>query len=460
MIDRKSCNEKSALLGKPETKGHGSVRTSVVSAGQQSGSMSKISCMFNLITAGIGAGILALPKPAWEVGWGGTLVLLSLVGTVCSCTAVTLVDTILLIERKYNVDRIGSMDEIAYWTLGRVGQKIVMVLMNLTLFAIGILFFILLGKMMNQSFPVVFGLAMSSAYWQATCALLIMPMALLKDLSQVAKAASVGVMASFLTLIAIMCGAFDAVMHNGSQTVIDPDALDNVITVDALPMAFIAFMFSFGASLVVPTCRRDIARLDDLKPAIHASHIITTGIYVSLCILAIFGWGPTLATICPKNGAITDVMKDESGVFTWFGFIAQVSVALNLMVSYPIFANVLFSFADQTYISTFKFNEEATSFYVLSKVTRVSIVTLNSVIAIWWWNYFAVVVKLIATANLIPITVMLPIAYYWAIKTKFDGFMPSARAEPLKFLFHATIFTVSLVVTCYSCLELIKENFA
>merc|ERR1719420_1306170 len=102
-------------------------------------------------------------------------------------------------------------------------------------------------------------------------------------------------------------------------------------------MAFIAFMFSFGAALVVPTCRRDIARVEDLKPAIHISHVITTGIYIALCILAIFGWGPILDTICPKNGAITDVMKDDGGDFTWFGLVAQASVAINLMVSYPIF---------------------------------------------------------------------------------------------------------------------------
>lgn len=432
----------------------------------EEGDMTMWGAVSSFTTTSIGAGILLLPKSAWQCGWLGSSFMLAFVAYLANDMSCTLADACFMAERSLGPlrRRLRSLEEIAEQCAGPKAKIAAGIIQNVTVFCIGVMFVGLIGNMLKGVMPeeimsIRFGAnAMAPELLQKeaarNCSLLMTVVwsffILMRDMAIIGKLAIVGVIASFVTLIAIIIGGvIFAKGDHDARIGTDPEVAGNVWSIVASLQNFGKFAFSYGGVLVVPACRRDMKNDEDLKKASIIGHVITGGIYGLLSVSAIFLFGTQLTRIS-EEGTIVDVMTDTDGSYSYAAYAVMYSVIANVIVSLPLIINVLCLTSDDFIYKAFKETQQDLSARtrIITKVARVSIMLIAGALAVMTGKFFNTVVDVIATICLIPLCFWSPLWFYWSFIARTEGFGPGAKARPFKSFMHFAI-TLPLTVILY-----------
>jgi hypothetical protein len=153
-------------------------------------------------------------------------------------------------------------------------------------------------------------------------------LAMLRDLSQVAKLAPLGILAAF-----VQCGS----MAGGAVLELNEGKRggDYLVIAAIGPIwgaSLATYMFGFGAIATLPTVRSQMADTDELPGAFKVAMVIVVSIYMSIMAIGYLGFGPGVA-----DNMINSISDGCGGFRCHIGTVANVSIIINLLISAPTF---------------------------------------------------------------------------------------------------------------------------
>jgi proton-coupled amino acid transporter len=232
--------------------------------------------VFSYICASVGAGVLSLPRALQYVGWTG-LLLMAIVAIACNYTANLLVGCMFAVPGRPLL----SYEDIGEQALGVRGRRMVACFQVLTLFGVCTIFLILIGGNMNKLVP-----ALTEHDWIFIFALVLIPVAWLKTMSEVSYLAVFGVLASmYVAGIVVIKGfmrAADDRMDKNECATFDASGLASAINI---------IVFSFGGHSVLPNIITHLRRpQENYKKVTFGSYFSIGVIYMLTAAGGYAGW--------------------------------------------------------------------------------------------------------------------------------------------------------------------------
>lgn len=433
-------------------------KTSLVK-GQEGGSLGFGPCVLSLTKISVGVGLLALPTKSWTIGWANTMIYMSIAGwSACMC-CITISDIIDKIKRANpRQPPIMNMEEMAFGIWGAPGQAVVQGLTYTLLGAVAILFMILIGSFLAIVLPVFVNPDDATQYmkndniWRMVMCCVIAPLCCLKDMSVLGKFSFIGLLASGTTIGAIcyfgMQKLSDPAIDRSGSVAFKPDIIKNIDS-------FVAMVFGFGAQIAVPSCKAELKNPKKVNLAIILASVITTILYLIVCLVSFFGFAGLLGDI--SNGEfitkwmgapgspIINGIPESLSVLT---IAAVAAVSLSCSISYPLVLGGMFSGIEGVCPGLTKSGVARCSW-------RTTFVLLSGFIACFFGDLFEPFLGVIASSLMLPLTVGVPLAGYWTMTVREEG--SAAFANNAKILVaHILIAIISVVATVFGTYGAVK----
>lgn len=306
-----------------------------VASPQDSDGLSFSETVANFVVYLVGGGILLLPTVMRDVGLGSALILMAVAFATTYWSGVLVITCCTAVESASanNAIRLDSYEALAGEVLGLPGTVALALTKNGYLLGLLVVFSLMVTDGMetwSKAFAQMFGLSSlekNTLRWCGTLPLFA-TLAMVRDLKQVKRFATVGIFAAFSQCVLIALGA---VLEMGGPQFVQPQydlARGGIFDLGA---AMATCLFSCGSVVcTIPSIRSQMARREQLPEALRMSLMIVISIYLVVMTLCYFAFGENLA------GNVLDSITDDC----WpgqcvVGTITGTVLVMNLMISIP-----------------------------------------------------------------------------------------------------------------------------
>lgn len=384
------------------------------------------------ITVNIGTGLLLLPNFMHSTGLVLGTVLLCLVGSMMAFTSFLLIKTMSWAEHYISKERadILRFEDIGEAAYGSWMYHVVKWVFHLKLECTYVVYIVILGDLLHGFYAFQGSEFYSKWCWKTVVAVIFIVVSMFEDLSFIAKLGNVGVFAAVSTTGSILVAS---ILHIISNVRHDTHVELAIWPADIwAPIRSIAiYVFAFGGILVIPSLSEG---LEDpgLKKAVCISNGVALLIYLAVSILAYFAYGSAVAD------NILDNIRDD---FWWCGYIASGGSILNLLMTAPIYGNIITTWLETTFSISQK----------MRKPIRCLCVLVSYALACTKFSYFKPLVGLLPSVFSVVIVLVLPVLYFWALATKNEGSLKNAaRIYTWRCVLDPLIITIAVVVAIVS----------
>jgi len=257
----------------------------------------------------VGAGIVSLPGALGKAGWLA-LILVVMTTFFSNYTAKLLVECLHLAP---GGRRLRSYEEIGEECFGRRGHHVVAVVQNVTLFGVCTIFLILIGSNMNV---LISDLTLHD--WIFVFAVLLLPVAFLKTMSEIVFLALFGVTASTVVgFVIIFKGVF--------QYTDTPPSYD-LISAGGVAQGFNIIIFSFGFHSVLPALVSTMKEPKDFPVVANISCGLIGVFYFFVATCGYLGWG----------SEVNDNVLDSMNSSDWVVKVAFAMITAHVTMAYPL----------------------------------------------------------------------------------------------------------------------------
>lgn len=384
------------------------------------GQTSTVATAMNLVTTMVGAGILAFPSTFARGGWYLAPWLL-----VCS-TAVTLeigmlIDRICVMSEekaasgaRYSfgscIEKYEDLGEAAF---GLPGKRIVSLVANLFMLNICGAFMILVGSSMELlsvgfvDFFVQYGyggkwvgwVCLPFRFWVLVMSGAFAPLALLDDMSFISRLSFVGVIASFIYVIAIAEGGLSS-SAGGASTAVEHQSYPKKF--GDVGMVISVMLLGFSCQTVLPTVRSEMLHPTQLHVAIKTSTITVLLVYMCAGMIGFYAWGDRV------EGNVLLSMKNTRDAPLVAGMVLAFAVVANLLVTFPIIMQCVAKALESHLGGGF------------SLVGRLSLFACAMFVG-FFCPYFLEFLGLVASVLGIVMGICIPLACYWKLRADGSG---------------------------------------
>ncbi|KAF4650275.1 hypothetical protein FOZ61_000465 [Perkinsus olseni] len=252
-----------AAADSPSSKVH-----TVSSIGRPDGS-SSFRTIVNFALVAIGVGILALPRAIAQGGWIVGSLLISVAWGVSQYAIFLLWKCMVMAPD--GKEKFTSFPAIGRECFGRVGEVVVAVVLYADLLMVCSLLVILVGDGMHQLVPSV-----ERIWWCLIFVGIMMPLAWMPTMKEVAFVSGLGIAAAFVTVIMVIVAS--------SREVVDPVEETHYELFPSTPMlatlSFTNFMNAFTVAPVVPTL------INDMRNPMAFARVSVVGFFLIFVIFA------------------------------------------------------------------------------------------------------------------------------------------------------------------------------
>jgi len=403
------------------------------------------------VTAMIGAGILGFPATFAKAGWIGSFVILGLAAWTtiemvkCLDKAALFVEARIQKGELLGFTRPRRLDDLSQAAFGLRTRTFVTIFVNWFMLMIGVAFVILISDSIYLLFPqvgnkkhIVLGLGV-----------LFGPLALVDDMSLIAKLSFIGVLASVLYVVSIGISGVKAT----SLTYEQPK--EHMLFVSwahftELGLVVSVFLNGFTVQTVAVTLRAEMEKPRQFSRVVSIAVCLVTFVYAVAGALAYWGWGSTVcgnvnqSMVYPSSDGGDPCREGFTGVRMALGNALSVGVIANLVVTFPIFMNVVYRAAEVAIRSKYS---------VLLRWLILAVVLLISAFLPFFLPFFG----LLSAVFGIPVGIFLPIVLYWRLN---NGNGPPPSKQRGLMLRHFLIIFLGSVGLVFGTWDASKELLA
>lgn len=360
------------------------------------GKISTLGAIMSLVTTMVGAGVLGFPKTFSNAGWYASPVLLLLCAWVAMEIGHILSDCLAMVEERlaegarFSFTKPEKYEDICEAAFGSTGKFTATIMVNAFLLFMSGAFMILIG----QSLEFVIQKAFFSPYRACVLAvsILFLPLTLLDDMSQIAKLSGIGVLASFVYVLAIGFAGFEAGM---SDTIKDYNLYPAKLT-DLGGVISVMFL-GLTYQQVLPTVRSEMEAPRESSKAVTIAVAGVTLVYGTAGGLGFFGWGNQV------KGNVLQSMVNEDGSPTVQGLMLSIAVIANLFVTFPIVMSIVSRAMEANLVGG-----------LYSYTVRVCLFMVSLLIGLFV-PFFLDFLTLIGAVLGVVVGGFMPVAVYWAM---------------------------------------------
>lgn len=400
------------------------------------------STVTNLTCVMIGAGVLAFPKLFARVGVTAGTSLLIFCGTVSVYLCGILGDAIGIAQQRTGL-QFRKMDDLGQACFGKVGSLAARVVVNAMFIGKIGCYIVLVGQNLNYLSNVL-----PYRAWVLVVSAILLPVSSISDVTLMAKASIVGVLASVLYFVTILGGAWKAHGDRGGPLPWEPELGPHLPTMLSV---LTTMMFGFGPADVLTTVRNDMAKPAELWHALIYSHVGTGFIYLSVGVLGFIGFGEPNGNIglsmcdwpgCPGVAGLT---RSTAGAKWIWGYVLSGAVVANLVVTIPIILYCLFTGVESMW------PEDAPMGGVQKVIMRFGTVLFCCVVGLFT-PYFSEVLAILSAALVVPLVFFLPLVFSW--KAALDAGQAHGL---LRNVLHSLVFAVGIVCLVIGFSEAVRD---
>jgi amino acid permease len=346
------------------------------------------SSCFSYVCTCVGAGVLSLPYALQKVGWIGLLVM-ALTAIGCNITSKYLCACMFAVPGKI----LRTYEDIGEQALGRTGRTIVGVFQCITLFGVCTIFLIIIGGDMTTLVP-----RLSLHDWAFIFGAVLIPIAWIKTMKEIAYLAVFGVMASLFVAGVIICKGFIRAAQPEAGAVIEYQIFD----INGLSPAINIIVFSFGGHSVIPNI---VAHLRQPQKNFKAfsgwSYFLIFLVYAAAAAGGYAGWGRDTQDKVLKNMDPSEVLVK----------LAYVAITAHVVMAYPIPLNPV-SLALERLLGIDK--KKGASELVARCISRTCLVLLTVFIASVV-PYFGDFLNLVSSLSIVVVAFVFPPLFYYLL---------------------------------------------
>jgi len=380
--------------------------------------------VFNLVCGCVGSGILGLPKALAHTGWSGVIL-------ICVATGFVNIASKWLIECLHLVPgrRLKSYEEVGEACFGQRGRTLVGIFQHVTLFGVCTITLVLLGGSMEA-----LSKELTVRAWILIFTTVLLPLAFLKTMSDVAFLASFGVFSSIIvSFIIIIKGlmAYDA--HGDSNY--DPIAAK-------LFLGFSIIIFSAGYPAVLPALEFEMIEPEKWPLAVNISTAIITVLYLFIAITGYLGWGNQV------KDNVLDSMSQGNGAVK----LAYALIVARLLVAYPLPLNPM-CLALENFTGI---NKLSSRLELMLRLPLRSLLVLSTVLIALIIPYFGDLMGLLGSLAAGVLAFIFPPVFYYTLSKRVNQPVSTPKLILMGSVCCVGIIA-SVVGTVYSLIDLIDH---
>eukprot|EP00931_Biecheleriopsis_adriatica_P102237 TRINITY_DN77232_c0_g1_i1.p1 TRINITY_DN77232_c0_g1~~TRINITY_DN77232_c0_g1_i1.p1 ORF type:complete len:610 (-),score=73.16 TRINITY_DN77232_c0_g1_i1:67-1824(-) len=300
------------------------------------GLLSKFDVTANFVISALGAGLLVFPRVMADTGYIVASILITIATAAALVCGLAIIQCCDMAERaagspKGSLSGYEAMVEIA---LGETGKYALTVSKNLFFIGIIVVYFTIETESIQSLLP-------DSVQTYQIRWFMVLPvfvaLSMLRDLTVLAKFATVGIIAAFFQIFGICGGSLFEIFQPGAPKAYHPWAAD--LDVDKVGAALSTFVFGFGLTATVPTVRSQMANPDELPWALMTSVCLVFIVYMVAMWIGYLAFSDGV-----HSNIITSIDgRTCEGLQCHMGKLSASAVVINLFISVPTFQYCLVS---------------------------------------------------------------------------------------------------------------------
>eukprot|EP01121_Diplochlamys_sp_Union-15-3_P004608 TRINITY_DN14797_c0_g1_i1.p1 TRINITY_DN14797_c0_g1~~TRINITY_DN14797_c0_g1_i1.p1 ORF type:complete len:431 (-),score=44.33 TRINITY_DN14797_c0_g1_i1:17-1309(-) len=339
-----------------------------------------------------GAGILGIPLAVNQTGWAG-LLFLCICATTCIYTGILMGRTMLRVPNLSDYAEIGAA---AFGTWGKVASH---ALIYTTLVGVSIIFFVLLGLLLNALVEEV-----GRGFWTLAAGIVLLPIAIaLKTMSEVKWTSYLATLAT--TIVALVAIVLSIQFYYSPQRA-QLNTKHETIVASTFVTGFSVFSFAFGSHAVFPNLYAQMADKRDWDKSLITAYTYTFVMYFPTGFCGYLAYGKILGG--PQISNILDAIRFH--VSSRAANIAikacSVLIIIHLLCALPIVVNPVFLLAER------KLNAHEHLFKRI--IVRTLIFAILIVIGLAF-PYFLDIMSLVTDISVTGSAYVLPCLFYWKL---------------------------------------------
>jgi len=403
------------------------------------------------VTAMIGAGILGFPATFAKAGWIGSFVILGL----AAWTTVEMVNCLdkaaqFVEARIHKGELLGfrkprRLDDLSQAAFGLRTRALVAVFFNWFVFMVGVAFIILISDSVYLLFPQVG----DKKYIVLGLGAVFGPLALVDDMSIITKLSFIGVLAIVLYVFAICMAGVQA----ASLTYEQPR--EHMLFVSwtqfsHLGLVMSVFLNGFTVSTVAVTLRAEMEKPRQFSRVMSIAVALVTFVYAVAGALAYWGWGSSVcgnvneSMVYPSLDGGDPCRAGYTGEKMVLGTVLSIGVITNLLVSFPIFMNVVYRAGEVAIRSKYS---------LPLRLVVLALALLHGAFLPFFLPFFGLLSSIFG----IPVGVFLPIVLFWRLNR--DNGPPPSEQRGLM-LRHLVISVLASAGVMFGTWDAVKELLA
>ncbi|XP_056685200.1 amino acid transporter AVT1I-like [Spinacia oleracea] len=282
------------------------------------GHTSLFKTVFNGLNTILGVGILSMPYALASGGWLSLIVLFSISGAACYSA--------LLTKRCMDANpSIKSYDEIGEFAFGKLGKRVLSIVLYLDLYMALTGYLILEGDNLHDLFPNVktnfHGISIGgNQTFVMIIAVAFLPTVWLEDLSVLAYISATGVISGVVILASVLwVGVFDGVGFHCKGELINWKGITTAMSL---------YMFSYSANPVFPTLYTSIKKKHQFSKVLLIGFFCATICYASMAILGYMMFGSALQSQITLN-LPTHKLSSKIAIYTaWISPLSKYALLM------------------------------------------------------------------------------------------------------------------------------------
>eukprot|EP00931_Biecheleriopsis_adriatica_P058778 TRINITY_DN35074_c0_g1_i1.p1 TRINITY_DN35074_c0_g1~~TRINITY_DN35074_c0_g1_i1.p1 ORF type:complete len:473 (+),score=67.14 TRINITY_DN35074_c0_g1_i1:177-1595(+) len=305
--------------------------------------LSKLEATANITISALGAGMVVFPSVMANVGVVNATTLCIIATAIAYAVGLMLLDCCNMAESMSGTSRtsIGGYEDMVQKALGNWGKVLLTLAKNLYFSGIIVVYFTFETLSLQLWLPDF--MTPTVIRWCVVMPIFLC-LAMLRDLTVVARFTPVGIVAVLSQSFGILLGCLYEIFVSDR-----PDSPPkNYVMMDdnlaKLGPALSTFIFGYGFVATLPSLRTQMSNADDLSGALRGAIIIVGAVYLITMGLGYLAFGSSV-----KDDIITSIGGETcQGFQCVLGKLVGLSIILNLFISMPTFAFCINSSLEST----------------------------------------------------------------------------------------------------------------